>query len=95
MKKNFLDILACPIDKHYPLELIELDVKEEVYSDNNNDKDQAKENDNVNTQLEKHSDHPKKEKNGSSSKDKNLKVNHIQEEQISVIIDGINIKLYL
>lgn len=89
MKKNFLDILACPIDKHYPLELIELDVKEEVYSDNNNEKDQAKENDNVNTQLEKHSDHPKNEKNGSRSKDKNLKDNHIQEEQISVIIDGI------
>lgn len=90
MKKNFLDILACPIDKHYPLELIELDVKAEVYSDNNNDKDQSKENDNVNIQLkEKHSDHPKNEKNGSSSKDKNLKVNHIQEEQISVIIDGI------
>ena len=24
MKRKLLDILACPIDKHYPLELIEL-----------------------------------------------------------------------
>ncbi|HKU49087.1 MAG TPA: Trm112 family protein [Nitrososphaera sp.] len=24
MKKSMLDILACPIDKHYPLELYEL-----------------------------------------------------------------------
>jgi uncharacterized protein len=28
MKKHMLDILACPIDKNYPLELIELYVKE-------------------------------------------------------------------
>jgi uncharacterized protein YbaR (Trm112 family) len=28
MKKNMLDILACPLDKNYPLELIELNVKE-------------------------------------------------------------------
>ena len=27
MKKNMLDILACPIDKNYPLELIELTIK--------------------------------------------------------------------
>jgi uncharacterized protein YbaR (Trm112 family) len=26
MKKSMLDILACPIDKHYPLELFELNV---------------------------------------------------------------------
>ena len=26
MKKSMIDILACPIDKHYPLELFELDV---------------------------------------------------------------------
>jgi uncharacterized protein YbaR (Trm112 family) len=24
MKKSIVDILACPIDKHYPLELIEI-----------------------------------------------------------------------
>ena len=28
MKKHILDILACPIDKNYPLDLIELHVKE-------------------------------------------------------------------
>ena len=29
-----LDLLACPIDKHYPLELFEINIKRE---DNNND----------------------------------------------------------
>jgi uncharacterized protein len=33
MKKSMLDLLACPIDKHYPLELFEINVKE----DNNNE----------------------------------------------------------
>jgi uncharacterized protein YbaR (Trm112 family) len=28
LKKHILDILACPIDKNYPLDLIELHVKE-------------------------------------------------------------------
>jgi len=28
LKKHLLDILACPIDKNYPLDLIELHVKE-------------------------------------------------------------------
>ncbi|MEO9296343.1 MAG: Trm112 family protein [Nitrososphaera sp.] len=27
MKRSMLDILACPIDKHYPLELFEIEVK--------------------------------------------------------------------
>ncbi len=26
MKKSLLDILACPIDKHYPLELYEINI---------------------------------------------------------------------
>jgi uncharacterized protein YbaR (Trm112 family) len=26
VKKSMIDILACPVDKHYPLELFELDV---------------------------------------------------------------------
>ena len=38
MKRNILDILACPIDKHYPLELIELDTKEEIYEFRENKK---------------------------------------------------------
>ncbi len=33
MKKGLLDILACPIDKHYPLVLIELNSKGEVIAD--------------------------------------------------------------
>lgn len=30
MKKSLLDILACPIDKYYPLELYELESKGDV-----------------------------------------------------------------
>lgn len=30
MKKSMLDILACPIDKHYPLELVECKSKTEI-----------------------------------------------------------------
>ena len=33
MQKRLLDILACPIDKHYPLELLEFTTKEEVIVD--------------------------------------------------------------
>jgi len=28
MRRKLLDILACPIDKHYPLELLEFSAKE-------------------------------------------------------------------
>ena len=30
MQRRLLDILACPIDKHYPLQLIELEDKQET-----------------------------------------------------------------
>jgi uncharacterized protein YbaR (Trm112 family) len=30
MKKKLMDILACPIDKHHPLELYVLEEKEEI-----------------------------------------------------------------
>jgi uncharacterized protein len=30
MKKSMLDILACPIDKYYPLELFEIKVKHDI-----------------------------------------------------------------
>jgi uncharacterized protein YbaR (Trm112 family) len=30
MKKKLMDILACPIDKHYPLELYVFEEKEEI-----------------------------------------------------------------
>lgn len=33
MNKKLMEILACPIDKHYPLELVELTSKEEVVSE--------------------------------------------------------------
>ena len=29
MRRSMLDILACPIDKYYPLELIEIDTAED------------------------------------------------------------------
>jgi|ERR671925_1280581 uncharacterized protein len=38
MKKRLLDILACPIDKFYPLELYELNTRKEYeYSTNRED----------------------------------------------------------
>lgn len=33
MKRKMLDILACPIDKHYPLELFELNAEEDIVVD--------------------------------------------------------------
>ena len=33
MQRRLLDILACPIDKHFPLELLEFDVKGDVILD--------------------------------------------------------------
>ena len=30
MQRRLLDILACPIDKHYPLQLIELESKQDA-----------------------------------------------------------------
>jgi uncharacterized protein len=33
VQRKLLDILACPIDKHYPLELIELTTREETIVD--------------------------------------------------------------
>ncbi|MGI0065611.1 MAG: Trm112 family protein [Nitrosotalea sp.] len=33
MNRKLMEILACPIDKHFPLELIELTSKEEIISE--------------------------------------------------------------
>lgn len=33
MQRRLLDILACPIDKHYPLDLLEFTVKDDVIVD--------------------------------------------------------------
>jgi len=30
MNKKMLDILACPLDKHHPLEIFEVDSKDEI-----------------------------------------------------------------
>ena len=35
MRRSMLDILACPIDKYYPLELIEIDTVEDKIIDEN------------------------------------------------------------
>ncbi len=33
MKRKLLDILACPIDKHYPLEMLEFNTNGEIIVD--------------------------------------------------------------
>jgi len=33
MNKKMMEILACPIDKHFPLEIIELLTKDEIVSE--------------------------------------------------------------
>ncbi|SMH71821.1 Trm112 family protein [Candidatus Nitrosotalea okcheonensis] len=33
MNRKLMEILACPIDKHFPLELVELASKEEIISE--------------------------------------------------------------
>ena len=33
MNKKMMEILACPIDKHFPLEMIELSSKDEIISE--------------------------------------------------------------
>ncbi|HJT82855.1 MAG TPA: Trm112 family protein [Nitrososphaeraceae archaeon] len=58
MKKNLLDILACPMDKHYPLDLVELDIKEfdgDNINDNSfsNNDEKNKNNNNIQTNGEK------------------------------------------
>src|ERR687897_487817 len=78
MKKNMLDILACPLDKNYPLELIELNVKElekedkvkENYHPLNNDED---------TPI------VKKDNNGGGNKANEIKRN----DKVIIVIDGI------
>ena len=73
-----LDILACPIDKNYPLELIELEIK-------NLEKDNLKENVHP-TNNEENNNSIKKIQNDSGLNHKN-KIH--DNEQVTVIIDGI------
>jgi uncharacterized protein len=79
MKKYMLDILACPIDKNYPLELIELAIK-------NLEKDNLKENVHP-TNNEENNNSIKKIQNDSGLNHKNEI--HDNDEQVIVIIDGI------
>ena len=79
MKKYMLDILACPIDKNYPLELIELEIK-------NLEKDNLKENVHP-TNNEENNNSIKKIQNDSGLNHKNEI--HDNDEQVTVIIDGI------
>jgi uncharacterized protein YbaR (Trm112 family) len=79
MKKNMLDILACPLDKNYPLELIELNVKELEKEDKVKENYHPLNNDENNPIV-------KKNNNGGGGN----KINEIkQNEKVIIVIDGI------
>lgn len=79
MKKHMLDILACPIDKNYPLELIELHVKEL-------EKDKIKENYHPLNSDENNNIVKKNKNSGGVNKVNEIKHN---DEKVIVVIDGI------
>jgi uncharacterized protein len=79
MKKHMLDILACPIDKNYPLELIELNVKEL-------EKDKIKENYHPLNSDENNNIVKKNKNRGEGNKVNEIKHN---DEKVIVVIDGI------
>ncbi len=79
MKKHMLDILACPIDKNYPLELIELNVKEL-------EKDKIKENYHPLNSEENNNIVKKNKNSGGGNKVNEIKQN---DEKVIVVIDGI------
>lgn len=78
MKKNMLDILACPLDKNYPLELIELNVKELEKEDKVKENYHPVNNDENNPIV-------KKNNNGEGNKINEIK----QNEKVIIVIDGI------
>ena len=79
MKKHMLDILACPIDKNYPLELIELNVKEL-------EKNKIKENYHPLNSDENNNIVKKNKNSGEGNKVNEIKHN---DEKVIVVIDGI------
>ena len=81
MKKNILDILACPIDKHYPLELIELDSKEEICEIREN---QEKEIENDEKKIQK-----KINNKDIAFRDSLLPEENTRQDKVIVIVDGI------
>ena len=78
MKKNMLDILACPLDKNYPLELIELNVKELEKEDKLKENYHPLNNDENNPIV-------KKNNNGGGNKANEIK----RKEKVIIVIDGI------
>jgi uncharacterized protein YbaR (Trm112 family) len=78
MKKNMLDILACPLDKNYPLELIELNVKELEKEDKVKENYHPLNNDENNHIV-------KKNNNGEGNKANEIK----QNDKVIIVIDGI------
>lgn len=73
-----LDILACPLDKNYPLELIELNVKELEKEDKVKENYHPVNNDENNPIVNKNN-------NGEGNK-----INEInQNEKVIIVIDGI------
>ncbi|MGZ5546894.1 MAG: Trm112 family protein [Nitrososphaeraceae archaeon] len=78
MKKHMLDILACPIDKNYPLDLIELNVKDL-------EKEFLKENNHPINNEEEQKNSIKKNNRDKVNQENEIKDN----EKVIVIIDGI------
>jgi uncharacterized protein len=82
-----LDILACPIDKTYPLELIELNVKELEKEEEN---DKVKENHHSLNRNEKNNPIVKKKNNDNNGGENKAKDEIKQNEDVFIIvIDGI------
>lgn len=77
MKKHMLDILACPMDKNYPLDLIELHVKE---FEDGNLRESKFPNDDKNTKKNNLTVNQENEIRGDVNKDK---------DKVIVIIEGI------
>jgi uncharacterized protein YbaR (Trm112 family) len=77
-EKNMLDILACPLDKNYPLELIELNVKELEKEDKVKENYHPLNNDENNHIV-------KKNNNGEGNKANEIK----QNDKVIIVIDGI------
>ena len=73
-----LDILACPLDKNYPLELIELNVKELEKEDKVKENYHPLNNDENNPIV-------KKNNNGGGNKANEIK----RKEKVIIVIDGI------
>jgi uncharacterized protein YbaR (Trm112 family) len=78
MKKYMLDILSCPIDKNYPLFLLELNVKEL-------EKNKQKQNNRTLNSDDENNNIVKQNKNAEGNKAH--EINH--NEKVIVVIDGI------